>query len=71
MTSTANPNTPNDKGQTPIHYAAWRGHLEIIRLLMTATDGNLIAQDIFGRTPIDVARQFGHSNIVEKLKMFT
>ena len=69
MTSTTNPNTPDNDGWTPIHYAAVQGHLEMIRLLMTSTDANLNAQTNFGDSPTDIARQYGQLEIVEVLNM--
>ena len=68
--SQSNPNAPDNTGWTPIHYAALKGHLEIIIILMTSADANPNAQDIWGKTPTDLARQNGHSKIVEELKMF-
>ena len=52
MTVTTNPNSPDNHGCTPIHFAAKYGHLEIVRLLMTATDANPNAQTLLGNTPI-------------------
>ena len=70
MTSTTNPNTPDNDGWTPIHYAAVQGHLEMIRLLMTSTDANLNAQTNSGYTPSDIARLHGHLELEEELKKF-
>ena len=50
MTVTTNPNSPDNYGWTPIHFAVKYGHLEILRLLMTATDANPNAQTLFGDT---------------------
>ena len=71
MNSTTNPNSPANNGWTPIHFAAKYGHLEIVRLLMTATDANPNAQTLFGNTPSDLARQFGHLEIEQELKAFS
>ena len=66
MPSTDNPNAPDNVGLTPIHCAAWNGHVEIVRLLMETTD-NPNAPDISGRTPMKLAEHKGHQEIVKLL----
>ena len=70
MTSTGNPNAPGNYGWTSIHISAWKGHLDIIRLLMTSTDANLNFRTIYGQTPADIARRCGHLEVEEELKKF-
>ena len=39
---------------SPIHEAAWNGHIEIVKILAPLTD-NPNAPNNFGHTPMDVA----------------
>ena len=52
---------------TPLYYAAYKGHLSIVALLLDA-GANAREPDDCGQSPIDVAREYGHENIVELLK---
>ena len=52
---TANPNAPDDYGNTPIHIAAMRGHIEIVKFLAPLTD-NPNVPNIYGDTPISFAK---------------
>ena len=71
-----NPNAPPDTdGITPIHAAAWEGHLEIIKILAPLTnDPNPpIYQNhsrFQGKRPIDMAEERGNAEIVEFLAQF-
>ena len=69
MSSTDNPNAANnDNGNTPIHYAAEKGHIEIVQLLMSSTD-NPNAVDNAGFTPIHYAAANGHVEIAQLLTL--
>ena len=63
---TDNPNASPDSGRTPIHWAASKGHIEIIKILALLTD-NPNAPDKDGKTPIYLAAQNGHTEIVDIL----
>ena len=50
----------------PIHIAAQKGHLDIVKLLMESSE-NINAPNILGMTPVDIARSNGHMDIVKEL----
>ena len=51
---TKNPNAPNEDKDTPIHNAAFYGHIEIIKILLLLIE-NTNPPDGEGETPIHVA----------------
>ena len=54
------------KGNTALHFAAWKGYLAIAtRLLEGGAD--LTLRDKNGRTALDVARSYGKSEVVALL----
>ena len=60
------PNVRDDDVRTPLHYAAWRGHLDVVKLLLErGADPN--AQGVEGETPLDHAMSKGHPDIVKLL----
>ena len=69
MASTTNPNVADNFGQTPIHAAAYNGHLKIVRVLMKATN-NPNPPENAGMTPENLASQRGHHDIVRLLRNF-
>ena len=62
-------NAPNNDGITPIHYAAYGGHLEIVEFLTKLTDVPN-APDNFGWTPIEWAKLNGHTQVVKFLEEY-
>ena len=60
---TKNPNAPNEEKDTPIHNAAFYGHIEIIKILLLLIE-NTNPPDGEGETPIHVAAYKGHTEIV-------
>ena len=65
-----NPNAPNVIGETPIYWAASRGHTEIVKILAPLTD-NPNAPDEDGFTPIYWAAQNGYTDILKILAPLT
>ena len=56
-------------GYTPIHEAAFLGYIDIIKYLTSLTKNVNVPDDI-GRTPLDVAKQHGHDEVVRFLQNF-
>ncbi|XP_049944395.1 ankyrin repeat domain-containing protein 65-like [Schistocerca serialis cubense] len=53
-------------GETALHWAAWRGHAAVVRLLLSAaSDHN--ARDQGGQTPLHWAAQSGHAEAAAAL----
>ena len=67
---TNNPNAPDDKGYTPIHWAAKNGHTEIVNILAPLTE-NPNTPDNSGKTPIYWAAYKGHTEIIKILAPMT
>ncbi len=65
----ANINTTDDKGGTPLHWAAYYGRKEIAKLLLMQ-GANLYQKDKYGLTPIDVARINQKKEILELFKRY-
>ena len=65
-----NPIQENLDGCTPIHYAARKGHLEIVKFLASYTS-NPITTNQDGRTPIYYAARNGYLEIVKFLALKT
>ena len=54
-------------GATPLFWAAYRGHEDVVRLLMTREDVNPNVRDCYGMTPLMVAVRRGYIAIVQLL----
>ena len=65
-----NPNAPNVVGNTPIHWAARKGHTEIVKILSPLT-GNPNPANKHGETPIYWAASEGYTEIVKILAPLT
>ena len=60
------PNIQDDIGDTPLHYAAEHGHLDVVKLLLEhGADPNI--QNNSGKTPLHYAALDGHLEIVKFL----
>lgn len=57
----------DSQGNTPLHWACARGHLETVRQLEAFGAGAISATNSDGDKPIDCAKANGHSDIVESL----
>ncbi|KAF4661994.1 hypothetical protein FOZ61_002809 [Perkinsus olseni] len=54
-------------GWTALHWAAQEGRDDIVSYLL-ARNGDPLAADAAGKTPLDVARESGHSSVLEVLE---
>jgi len=61
------PNLHHDNGYTPLAYAAMRGSLSMIELLLrNGADPTQATQE--GDTPVELALRFGHAELADALK---
>ena len=67
---TDNPNAADNQGKTPIYWAAYKGHTEIVKILAPLT-ANPNAEDEDKDTPILIAARHGYSEIVKILAPLT
>ncbi len=59
---------PDEAGCTPLHYAAWFGHVEAARYLLgIGADVASISMDPLRNQPLHAAATSGHASIVELL----
>ena len=56
-------------GETPMHFAALNGHLDVLKILVDLTD-NPLAPCRLSKTPLDIAKQKGHGDIVTFLSQY-
>jgi ankyrin repeat protein len=54
-------------GYTPVHDAIWHGHTETARVYIDA-GARLDLRALDGRTPLEMAREYGYPEIVELLR---
>jgi len=59
--------TGSDAGYTALHYAAWRGHTQTVKLLLV-NKADVNARTAGGNMPIDLARRNRHADIVKLLE---
>lgn len=52
-------------GMRPLHYAAWQGRLEPVRLLLRASAA-VNAASLDGQIPLHLAAQYGHYEVVRE-----
>ena len=64
-------NAGNVFGTTPLHFAAWVGHKEIVELLIengANLNAKIVSGPIQGSTPLDLATLFNRSEIADLLR---
>jgi hypothetical protein len=61
------PNLHHDNGYTPLAYAAMRGSLPMIELLLR-NDADATQTTKEGDTPVELALRFGHAEVADSLK---
>jgi ankyrin repeat protein len=54
-------------GYTALHDAVWHGHTDTARVVIDA-GARLDLRDLYGRTPLDMARDYGYSELVDLLE---
>ena len=57
----------NLNGSTPLHVAAEKGSLEVLKILIQSNKFNINAKDVDGKTPLILAVTNGHIEIVQHL----
>lgn len=57
---------PDREGKTPLHYAAAKGHLNVVEFLVSK-GANVNARNSSGATPLYLAKGFGRKDVVEFL----
>ena len=62
---TDNPNAPDEDGITPIHWAAFNGHIVIAKILVPLADNPIDALNRDRKTPLHYAAMKGHTEIVK------
>jgi uncharacterized protein len=60
-------NVKNKYGETPLHWAVFRGKTRISKFLMK-NNADINAKDAIGDAPLDIAIKKGHTAIAQALK---
>lgn len=60
-------NPADEKGYTPLHFAAWEGHLQIVQLILQNTKRIHPKTDYHGFTPLHYATLSGHLPVIKCL----
>ncbi|TSJ81481.1 ankyrin repeat domain-containing protein [Cardinium endosymbiont of Dermatophagoides farinae] len=57
----------NQHGNTPLYYAASKGHLEVVQTLVVATGIQIMVKNRYDRTPLDGANWNQHPKCLDVL----
>lgn len=57
----------DEKGNTPLHLAAWKGYLRGVRYLIEQTNNDALQRNKKGLYPLHVACKHGHIQVIEEL----
>ena len=60
-------NSVNKEGWTPLHFAAYSGHADILETLIRKLNANVDARNKLGQTPLHLACKKGHKKVIERL----
>ena len=66
---TENINAPTPEGYTPVQVAAYNGHVEVVKFLVSIVD-DPNKPDILGLTPVQSAINGGHWEVVKLFALF-
>jgi ankyrin repeat protein len=58
----------DDKGQTPLQFAAGFGRMGVVRLLLNTGKVDMNSKDQYGVTPLQWASKHGYRDVVELLE---
>jgi len=61
-------NALDRNGYTALHYASWLGHSTVVKLLLDHSNANPNVTNSSGQTPLDLAKNAGHYQIVSYLQ---
>ena len=60
-------NGTHESGLTPLHYASWKGHVEVVNRLIQAGGEVNTQRSSDGRTPLHRASEEGHVEVITTL----
>ncbi|KAG0569217.1 hypothetical protein KC19_6G074200 [Ceratodon purpureus] len=64
-------NVRDSLSNTPLHYAAQKGHIDIVRMLLGHSDVDINAENIRKETPLHLAAREGQYQVVKELSLET
>ena len=67
LQANANVHAVNNNGETALHGAAWNGRARVADVLLQV-NASTTAVDKDGLTPVQVAEQYGHGELEERLR---